>query len=285
MPGRPNRRETAAAAPRLSIVIATYNRIDRLKRCIDSVRQTVLTPHELVIVDGGSPDGSAAWLARQPDVRLIVEAQRGGCCRAYNLGFRAASGHYVTWLNDDAYPLPGAFENAIALIERPENRDVGLVALYHNHSQPWNELHGVHVCMPTDAPQTEPPSRPVRFGVLHVRGYPYANFGLLRRDLLERLGYLDEGYYYCAWDPDLSLRVQREAGLLVLGAPDALVHHEEHIDERKAADAGEIRARDNARLFEKWALPPRGRFPDPRPAYCRRLHERQAARLEAAPLR
>jgi hypothetical protein len=39
------------------------------------------------------------------------------------------------------------------------------------------------------------------------------NFGLLRRALLERLGYLDERYYFCAWDPDLSLKVQREAGL------------------------------------------------------------------------
>jgi GT2 family glycosyltransferase len=112
--------------------------------------------------------------------------------------------------------------------------------------------------------------------VYNVRGYPYANFGLLRRELLERLGYLDERYYFCGWDPDLSLKVQIDAGLKVIGCRRALIYHEELIDERKAEDLQRIVDADNARLFGKWNLPEKFRYPDPVPAYqsmllCRAL--------------
>lgn len=253
-----------AETPRVSIVIATFRRRERLRRCIESLRAAVRASHEIVVVDGGSDDGTIEWLERQRDVRLHVETQRGGCCRAYNLGFRLARGEYVMWLNDDAYPLPGAVENAVALLERNDMADVGMAAFYHTHRQPWNELHGLT-------------QGKLRYGILHVRGTPYANFGLLRRTLLERVGFLDDGYRFCGWDPDLSLKVRRDAGLLVVGAPDALIVHEELADDRKRADAGSVRTRDNERLFAKWSLPRKGNFADPRGDYLALLRMRGLA--------
>ena len=247
--------------PAVSIVIATYERLTRIQRCIAVVRENVRLAHELVIVDGGSTDGSVEWLQAQPDVRLHVESERGGCCRAYDTGFRLARAPFVLWLNDDSYPLAGAVEHAIALLERDDMTDVGMIACYHTHHDPYNELHGFD----RDGQ---------RWGVLHVRGVPYANFGALRSSLLEQVGYLDTDYYFCAWDPDLSLKVQREAGLKVLSSPAAAVFHEELHDQRKAADGGAVRTRDNERLFKKWNLPPKGQFPDPRPAYLELLQRR-----------
>ena len=247
--------------PIVSIVIGTYQRFTRIQRCLSAIRRAVHTTYELVVVDGGSSDGTIEWLYTQPDVRLHVEKQRAGSCRAYDTGFRLAQAPYVMWLNDDSYPLDGAVEQAINLLERADMRDVGMVAMYHTHDDPWNELHGF-----------DHDGR--RWGVMHVRGFPYANFGLLRRNLLEQIGFLDLGYYFCAWDPDLSLKVQHQAGLKVLGCPKALIYHEELFDERKTADAGDVRTRDNERLFEKWNLPPKGRFPDPRPAYLELLRSR-----------
>ncbi|MFO0840550.1 MAG: glycosyltransferase [Phycisphaerae bacterium] len=244
------------ARPLLSIVIATYRRLVRLQRCIEHIRRNVDVDHEVVVVDGGSDDGTPEWLAAQRDVRFSVESPRKGCRSAYDVGFRAAAGEFVTWLNDDAYPLPGAADRAIHFLQSDLARDVGMAAFYHNHQQPWNELHGVD-----DGEH--------RFGILHVRGFPYANFGLLRASLLAGVGYLDPGYRFCAWDPDLSLKVHREAGLLVVGVPDARVFHEELIDERKRDDADSIRTQDNERLFRKWNLPAKGEFPDPRPEYSR----------------
>ena len=253
--------------PLVSIVIATYARCDRLQRCIAALRANVRISHETIDVGGGAGDGTEEWVAQQRDIRFIRETRREGATRAYNKGFRAARGTYVMWLNDDSYPLPGSIEAAVEMIRHPANADVGIVAFYHNFDRRWNRLDSVE----RDG---------VTYGIFNVRGFTYANFALLRGDLLARLGYLDERYYFCAWDPDLSLKVQREAGLLVLGCRDALVYHEELIDDRKQQDSAII-DEDNAKLFAKWNLPAKCSYPDPAPAYQRLLRER-AARTAAA---
>ncbi|MFH1748871.1 MAG: glycosyltransferase [Planctomycetota bacterium] len=247
--------------PTISIVIGTYQRYAQIKRCIETIRQHVSVPYELVVIDGGSTDGSAEWLAEQPDVRLHLEQERAGCCRAYDLGFRMTTAPFVCWLNDDAYPLAGTIEHGLDIFARADMTDLGLLACYHTHTDHWNELDGF-----------DHDGR--RWGVLHVRGYPYANFGLLRRGLLAEVDFLDTGYKFCAWDPDLALKIQLNAGLKVLSSRRARVYHEEFHDERKASDAQETRQHDNERLFRKWKLPPKGQFPDPRPAYRELLGER-----------
>ena len=83
-------------------------------------------------VGGGAGDGTEAWLEQQSDIRFICETEREGATRAYNKGFRAAAGRYVMWLNDDSYPLAGAVEAAVHMIERPDLADVGMIAFYHN---------------------------------------------------------------------------------------------------------------------------------------------------------
>lgn len=254
-------------SPTVSIVIATYDRCCHLQRCIAAIRINIRTSYEIIVVGGSTGDGTEQWLEQQSDIRFIRETRREGATRAYNKGFRAAIGTYVFWLNDDSYPLPGAVEAAVNMIENPTNSDVGMVAFYHNFDRRWNRLDSVT----RDG---------MEYSIFNVRGLPYANFGLLRRDLLSRLGYLDERYYFCAWDPDLSLKVQREAGLLVLGCRDALVFHEELIDDRKQHDSTVMDV-DNAKLFAKWNLPAKMSYPDPVPVYQKLLHEhstRDAAR-------
>lgn len=255
--------------PRVSIVIATYNRLTRLQRCIAMIRQNVRVDHETIVVGGSAGDGTEAWLESQPDIRFIRETQREGATKAYNKGFRAARGQYVLWLNDDSYPLPGAVEAAIAMIERPDLSDVGMVAFYHNYDRTLNRLDSV--------------TRDGKlYSIYNVRGVPYANFGLLRRDLLERVGYLDERYYFCAWDPDLSLKIQRQAALKVLGCRAALVYHEELIDQRKTTDLA-VAERDNAALFAKWNLPARSSYPDPAPVYQELIKKRGLIDADNAP--
>ena len=127
----------------VSIVVPTFNRFERLRRCIESIRATVERPCEILIVDGGSTDGSREWLARQADLRFIAEERREGAVKAFNKGFRAARGTYVMWLNDDAYPLPGSVEAAMELLTRSDLPNLGMVAFYHNWHQPRNQLHRI----------------------------------------------------------------------------------------------------------------------------------------------
>lgn len=244
----------------VSIVIPTCNRLWGLRRAVEAIRESVHAPTEIIVVDGASTDGTREWLADRQDLSVILETRREGAVRGFNKGFHAATGHYVMWLNDDAYPLPGAVEAAVEMIERSDLPDLGMVAFYHSWDAERNILDSVHY-----------DGR--RFSIYNVRGYPYANFGLLRRELLKRLGFADERYYFFGFDPDLSLKVQLDAGLEVIGCRRALVHHDEHHDDRKIADLHPGRD-DNEKLFSKWNLPPAGSYPDPGPAYRDMLRRR-----------
>lgn len=246
--------------PIVSIIVPTFNRRERLARCLDSLREGARTPHEVIVVDGASTDGTAELLAGRRGVRVLREKAREGAVKAFNRGFHAARGRYVMWLNDDAFLLPGAVDAALTMLQGEAARDVGIAAFYHQ----WHSERNVLDRVTHDGNHYE---------LCHVRGYPYANFGLLRRTLLEKIGYADERYYFFGFDPDLSLKVQLHEGLKVLGCRKALVGHDEHHDERKTADL-EKGETDNAKLFARWPLPPRGEYPDPRPAYRKLITER-----------
>lgn len=261
--------------PQLSIVLPTCNRAELLRRSLASIELNTRCSHEVIVVDGASTDhtrdvladASRHWGQR---LRVIREERREGFVRAANKGFLAASGQYLTWLNDDARPLPGALDLAIEQL-RSLDEQVGFVAMFHRWHTTWNVAY-----------ETRDAGRIYR--LCHVRGTLYANFPLGRRDVYERLGYFDERYYVCAADPDLSLKAWH-AGLRVAPAFGAIIDHDEVEDERRLSDSPSG-SQDNARLFEKWDLPPknplRNDFDPARPCTLRGLRDGESALPQAA---
>lgn len=230
----------------LTVVVPTCNRAASLAACLGAIREASGRRVEVIVVDGASTDATAKVLERAQAewggrLRVITEPQREGFVRAANKGFRASRGRYLTWINDDARPLPGSYDVAIGLLEAWP-RTVGLAALFHS----------THVSR-NIAIQTRHLDR--LFHVLHVRGTLYANFGVARRELFERLGHFDERYFLNAADPDFSLKVW-DTGLSVVPADGAFVDHDELPDERRKTD-GTAGSADNAKLFAKWDLPDR----------------------------
>src|SRR5712691_1184238 len=79
-PHEPGTNETASrtAALLVSVVIGSFNRLAFLKNTLTSVRSELEgLDHEILVVDGGSSDGSVRWLVRQKDVITIVQHNRG----------------------------------------------------------------------------------------------------------------------------------------------------------------------------------------------------------------
>jgi GT2 family glycosyltransferase len=228
----------------LSIVIPTVNRAEQLKRGLLAIRDGVRCSHEVIVVDGASSDHTPAVLVEAGGwfgdrLTAIREERREGFVRATNKGFRAARGRNVTWLNDDAYPLPGAYDNAVAQLDRSPF-DVAFVALFHR----WHSMKNI-------AYETEQEGN--RYRLCHVRGTLYANFCVGRRETFERLGYFDERFFLYAADPDLSLKAWH-AGMRVEPAYGAIIEHDQHEDVRRLVDSSRGED-DNARLFAKWDLP------------------------------
>lgn len=86
---------------RFSVVIAAYNQQQRLLEAIESVRRQTLAAHEVIVVDDGSSDGTAeAVRLRYPEVKVIVQENRGkGIAR--NHGAFLATGDWLCFLDHD----------------------------------------------------------------------------------------------------------------------------------------------------------------------------------------
>lgn len=104
-------------APLVSVVLPTHNRVDLLKRAIESVLRQSATNFELIIVDDASRDGTEAFLAsvetRDPRVRVVRLQTALGGAGARNAGLRLCRGKWTAFLDDDDQWLPAKLQRQL----------------------------------------------------------------------------------------------------------------------------------------------------------------------------
>jgi glycosyltransferase involved in cell wall biosynthesis len=107
--------------PTFSVIVPTFNRGSSLLETIDSVRAQSYGDFELIIVDDGSTDDTAAVVSSVPDPRLrYVRQANGGGSRARNTGIDTAQGRYIAFLDSDDKFQPSHLENALPVLESDE---------------------------------------------------------------------------------------------------------------------------------------------------------------------
>ncbi len=183
------------------------NEIARLTRWV--AERTPPIDYEFLIADCSDvPFDPASVGEAGKFTRVIRDWPKTTMTLAYEEMVRQARGEWVIWLNDDAEPFPNYATNAVRFMDA--HPTVGLGALYWCHSAP-------------------------PFRIDHwPASVPYANFGILRRDLALKLmptfGSDFLGLYGC--DNRISLEVWL-AGLGVVGIPDArVINHRVHDAQR-----------------------------------------------------
>src|SRR2546426_2130873 len=90
--------------PRVSVVVCTYNGGRVIRDCLEGLRKLDYPDFEVIVVNDGSTDNTAAVLSEY-DVRVITTENRG-LGNARNTGMEAATGEIVAYLDDDAFPDP-----------------------------------------------------------------------------------------------------------------------------------------------------------------------------------
>jgi len=106
---------------RISVVIPVLNGARYLAQALDSVMAQSRPVDEVVVVDGGSTDGSREIASGYPVVRLLTQSGRTGFAGAYDEGFTASTGDVITGLDSDDYWTPRKIEWQAALLEsRPD---------------------------------------------------------------------------------------------------------------------------------------------------------------------
>lgn len=108
-----------AEAPLFSVVIPAYKCANFIPITLQSVYVQTETNLEIVVVNDGSPDNTAAVLEQETDPRLrVITQENGGECSARNRGVREARGKYVAFLDSDDAWLPDHLATARDFFEK-----------------------------------------------------------------------------------------------------------------------------------------------------------------------
>jgi glycosyltransferase involved in cell wall biosynthesis len=98
--------------PDVSVIIPVFNRERLVGRAVASLTRQTLYNIEIIVVDDGSTDGTAAAVARIDDqrVRLVIHPENRGIPAARNSGLAEARGRYIAWLDSDDVARPERLE-------------------------------------------------------------------------------------------------------------------------------------------------------------------------------
>lgn len=223
----------------LSIIIVSFNTRNILRKCLKRVREHGAgIDLETFVVDNASSDGSADMVAEEfPEVKLIVSQKNLGFAGGNNLALKEASGRFLLLLNSDAYLLPGTLETTIRFMK--ENTSCGVLGVKligeDDKLQPsarmlpnaWLKflvITGIASRFPNSSILGGPDYSWWDHSTAREVGWVPGAYFLIRREVTNKVGFLDERYFLYYEETDFCLQTKR-AGWQVIFFPDAKVIH------------------------------------------------------------
>lgn len=213
-----------AATPRVSVVIPTWNRRDLVLTCLRSLRDQSFRDSEIIVVDDGSTDETAAAVTGEfPEVRLVRLARNSGFCVAVNRGIAEARCGLILLLNNDMTLDPEFVGRLVAAADASEAALFAPLVLWRDEPETIysaGDLQRVN-------------GRPESIGFrCRLEGFEFpdrifgvsAGAALYRREVFERIGTLDERFVAYFEDADLSFRA-RLAGFEAMFVREAVAYH------------------------------------------------------------
>ena len=202
----------------MSVVVVSRNRVELLRRCLESIeRSEGRDTLQVIVVDNGSSDGSARLDGDFPKAQFIRLPKNFGLTKAWNLGWRAADAEYVFFLHDDTELEPATVVRLADLLDaRPEAAAV-CPLLVDGNGSPAPQLGQLPPTGEWTAPQ---PSGSEPIAVEYPRGAAL----MMRVQLIKSVRQIDEHYGQFGGDADLATQI-RAASKKILLLPTVRVRH------------------------------------------------------------
>jgi O-antigen biosynthesis protein len=198
--------------PRISVVVCTCNGSRTLRDCLSGLSKIDYPDYEVIVVDDGSRDNSAA-IAREFGATVISTENRG-LSSARNTGMEAATGEIVAYIDDDAYPDPHWLSYLAAMF----------------HSTTFAAIGGPNLAPPGDGSVAEcvvnAPGGPVHvlLSDTEAEHIPGCNMAF-RKSHLQAIGGFDPKFRTAGDDVDVCWRIQERGWKIGFSAAAMVWHH------------------------------------------------------------
>ena len=222
----------------LSIVVVSYNTLEMTRECLSSIFDQSANKQkiEVIVIDNASSDGSVEMIERLfKQVKLIKNRQNLGFAAANNLGFNFASADYVLLLNSDTVVLGDVLEQSVKYLQsNPEvgamgcrilNTDKSMQASCSGYPTLWRLLAMTigldRLFCQFDQYRLRCWQRDSERDVEVISGC----YLLVRREIINKVGYLDENFFFFGEETDWCLRMRMAGWKLRFAPVGEIIHH------------------------------------------------------------
>ncbi len=245
-----NEARRLSVADRCDIIIPIWNQPELTARCLESIERCTEAPARLILVDNGSEAPSQELLERfrtrrGESARILRNPTNLGFIKAVNQGIHASTALWVCLLNNDTVVTPGWLSEMLKAAEADPK--IGLV-------NPTSNSLGFQPAK-SQTPEEYAASLRPQSGASTELTTALGFCLLARRDLFERIGFLDESYGMGNFDDDDLSRRVRQAGYRCVRACAAYVHHEEKASFRHLPGWEKAFEQNRRRFQERWGRP------------------------------
>jgi FkbM family methyltransferase len=245
-----------------SIVVVVHNELPYTRQCVDGIRCFTDEPYEVIVVDNASTDGTPEYLRALGGVTLIRNETNRGFPAAANQGLQAARGRQVLLLNNDTVVTTGWLRRMLVALK--SDPAVGLVGPCSNRVSGEQQVQAAY-----------------DDDLVGLDGFAWdwgkANDGrcedtdrlvgfclLIRREVVEKIGLLDERFGVGCFEDDDYCRRASQAGYRAAIARDAFVHHYGgRTFVGSGVDFAALMGKNQALFQEKWRSPGSAAVPPP----------------------
>jgi GT2 family glycosyltransferase len=211
--------------PLMSIVVLNWNGLDDTKICLEHLRKLTYPNYEIIVVDNGSRQDSKDYLSQLSDITYVDNPKNRGFTGGHIDGLKHCKGEYIVLLNNDAVMQQDYLSKALEAFDDPQVAVVGGRSYFWNDENPiLDENNAFYSYQNVNVVTGEAFMQQTDFNVPQVTNNVSGSAAVVRRTVIDEVGYLHDRFFAYFEETDLFARIKR-AGYKIMYDPRLHIWH------------------------------------------------------------